>query len=173
MATDDVVIRLVRPEDAAALQANCFTQNTVEETLQHISENLAGFERRTRVPLVAEVDGAAVGNALLIRDAHPLRKHRAGWYDVVVAAAYQRRGIARRLLAETLRQAAALGIEILETSARSGEPAEEVYRHLGFREWGRLPGGMHQTWGKVRVFDEVYFYLRVEAVEAQVGSAQE
>jgi GNAT superfamily N-acetyltransferase len=163
MATDEVVVRLVRPGDAVALQANCSTQNTVEETFRPIGENLEGFERGTRVPLVAEVDGAAVGNALLIRDAHPLRKHRAGWYDVVVTAAYQRRGIARRLLAETLRQAAALGVEILETSARGGEPAEEVYRRLGFREWGRVPGGMHQSWGKVRVFDAVYFYLPVAA----------
>lgn len=71
MATDEVVVRLVRPEDVVALQANCFTQNTVE-----------------------------------------------------------------------------LGIDILETSARGGEPAKEVYRRLGFREWGRVPGGMHQSWGK-------------------------
>lgn len=92
---------------------------------------------------------------------------------MVVAAAYQRRGIARRLLAGSLARAAEMGIEILETSARGGEPAEHVYRRLGFREWGRLPGGLHQSWGKVRVFDEVYFYLRVAAVEAQVGSSQE
>lgn len=60
-----------------------------------------------------------------------------------------------------------MGSEIVETNARRGEAAEHVYRRLGFREWGRLPGGLHQSWGKVRVFDEVYFCLRVAAVPVQ------
>lgn len=73
------------------------------------------------------------------------------------------RGIARTLLEETRRRAGDVGIALIETSARAGEPAEEVYRRLGFREWGRLPNGLRQSWGGVREFDEVYFVLPVLA----------
>lgn len=164
MHQDDVKVRLARIDDAPQVQANCMPMNSVAEVRAHIEENLAAYAEGTRVPLVAEVAGAMVGNALLIRERHPLRRHRAVWHDIVVASTHQRRGIARRLLAETLTQAATLGIAILETSARGGEPAEEVYRHLGFREWGRLPGGLQQAWGQQRSFDEVYYFLPVESL---------
>ncbi len=59
-----------------------------------------------------------------------------------------------------------MGVELLATSCRAGTTAETVYRRLGFAEYGRLPGGIKEAWG--RVFDEVLLYK----VLAQ-GSGQE
>lgn len=156
-----VVVREVVPGDAAQLQANCFSQNTVEEVARQIDENLRGAGQGTRLHLVAEVDGIVAGSALLIRDPHPLHRHRAGLFGLVVSTAYQRRGIARRLVEALGTRAATLGIEILETSCRAGTAAEAVYARLGFTAFGRLPRGIREPWGSQRVYDQVYFYRPV------------
>ncbi len=51
-----------------------------------------------------------------------------------------------------------MGMEILEISCRAGEPAEQVYRHLDLIEYGRLPRGLIEPWGKHKVFDQVLFF---------------
>gem|GEM_PF-4208579 len=57
MTTTDVVVRLVRPEDAVAFQANCFPMNTVEELREYgrLPRGLAQSWGRVRVfdPAVA------------------------------------------------------------------------------------------------------------------------
>jgi len=157
-----IVVRVVRPDDAAMLQSNCFARNTVEETAGRIGENLRGHAEGEVIPLVAEVDGVLVGKAVLQRKRHPLYRHRANLADLVVCAAYQRRGIARRLIEALRDQAAQIGVTIFETSVRGGTPAEEVYRRVGFREYGRLPGGIVETWGECGVYDEVLFWMPVK-----------
>ena len=153
-----VVVRPVQLQDAAQLQANCLSQNTFEEVEWQIRDNLQAATEGRRLHLVAEVDGRVIGNAVVIRDQHPLRAHRAGLFSLVVSTPYQGRGIARRLVEEGCARAAAMGIEILETACRGGEPAEAVYPRLGFIEYGRLPHGLREPGGTHRVFDEVCFY---------------
>ena len=72
------------------------------------------------------------------RKEHPLCGHRAELYDIVVHPDYQRRGIARRIVAALRDHAISMGITILEVSCRGGTDAEQVYPRLGFVEWGRL-----------------------------------
>ena len=162
MSTPSVIIRPVRREDAADLQVNCFSRNTLEEVQQQIEGLLSDFTRGHALRLVAEVAGTVVGNTDLIRETHRLKRHCAGWGGVVVCGPYQGRGIARALLQETLAQAAAWGIELLTVGVRGGTPAEEVYRRLGFREYARLPGGLKEARdGKLLVFDEVMLYMPI------------
>jgi GNAT superfamily N-acetyltransferase len=153
---DTVGVRPAEPADALHLQRNCLSTATVEQVRAQIEENARDQDR---FQLVATVGGAVVGNAVLIREEHPLRRHRAGLYSLVVSEPYQGRGIARRLVGEVAAQAAGIDIEILETSCRGGEPAEEVYPRLRFVEYGRLTHGLAETWGEQRVFAEVYFVM--------------
>ena len=154
-----IVVRVVRPGDAAMLQSNCFVRNTVEETAGRVDGNLQGYAEGEVIPLVAEVDGVVVGNAVLKRKNHPLYRHRADLTDMVVCAEYQRRGIARRLIEALRDHAAQISVTIFETGVRGGTPAEEVYRRVGFREYGRLPGGIVEPWGECGVYDEVLFWM--------------
>ena len=151
-------IRPVTLEDAAQLQAHCFSATTVAQTRDAIINTLAAATAGKEVQLVAEIDAQVIGSATLIRDSHPLRSHRAGLFGLVVNPAFQKRGVARQLVDALLVHAQAMGIEILETSCRAGTGAEAVYPKLGFTEYGRLPRGIYQTWGTPAVFDEVYFY---------------
>ncbi|MEZ4860641.1 MAG: GNAT family N-acetyltransferase [Caldilineaceae bacterium] len=158
--SQDVVIRPVTLNDAAQLQANCFSAASVEQVREALNNTLVATTSGKELQLVAVMDGQVIGSATLIRNGHALRSHRAGLFGLVVYPAYQQRGIARRLVDALLTQAQTLGIEILETSCRSGTGAEQVYPKLGFTEYGRLPRGIYQTWGESAVFDEVYFYRR-------------
>lgn len=156
MRTLNVTFRLITPEDAGQLQANCMPRATVEGIRQWIPEDLRAHETGEKVPLVAIVDGEVRGTATLVRHPHAHRRHIADITGVVVDHRYWRRGIARGLFAELSAHAAATGIELLATSCRGGTPAETVYNRLGFAEYGRLPRGMKEASGKV--FDEVFLY---------------
>jgi acetyltransferase len=160
-----IIIRPVAREDAADLRENCFSMNTLEEVQERVENTIQMLEEGTGVRFVAEVDGMVVGTVMLSRNAHPLYAHRAEVDDVVVRGDYQRRGIARRLIAECRAHAESMGVEILEIGVRGGTPAEEVYRRLGLIEYARLPGGIKEPWDDGNVFDEVLFYLPVGRVE--------
>ena len=153
-----VTVRVVRPEDVETLHANCLSGWTLEQVREEIAHNLAALEQGTRVHLVAIVNGMVVGTANLNRHMHRLQRHRAEFEGVVVYPLYQRRGIARQLMEEACRRAAAMGVTILETSTRGGTAAEEVFHRLGFSEYGRLPGGFVDNG---RVFDHVLLYMPI------------
>lgn len=156
MHTLNVTFRLITPEDAEQLQANCMPRATVEGIRGWIPETLRAAEAGEKVPLVAFADGEVRGTATLAREPHHLRRHIADITGVVVDHRYWRRGIARGLFAELSAHAAAMGIELLATSCRGGTTAETVYRRLGFAEYGRLPHGIKEASGKI--FDEVFLF---------------
>jgi len=158
MAANTVLIRPVKKEDAAQICANCYSANTLEQIEEQLDESLRGAAEGTLVQLVAEVDAQVVGTAILRRQEHSLKTHRAEVLGLVVNSDYQRRGIARRLVEECGNHALEMGIEILEIGCRGGEPAEEVYPCLGFIECGRLPRGLREPWGEEKIFDSVRFY---------------
>ncbi len=161
MQSGNIVVRLVEQRDAVELRQNCFPMTTLEETQPLLAANLQGFSQGTVVMLVAEVDGKVVGTVTLQRNTHRMRRHRAVVGGLVVHRPYEGQGIARRLMEESERTARSLDIQILELTCRGGEPAEQVYRRLGFHEFGRLPRGLLEPAGKHHTYDEVYFYRRI------------
>ena len=165
MHNANIVIRPLEHTDAVQLRQNCFPINTLEEIQSQIATSLQAFAEGKVVPLVAEADGKVVGSITLQRHLHRLRMHRAEVGGLVVHSPYQGQGIARRLLDECRRWAQSMGIQILELSCRGGEPAEQVYRNLGFQEYGRLPRGLIEPTPEHNIFDEVYFYQMIHGTE--------
>jgi ribosomal protein S18 acetylase RimI-like enzyme len=161
----NITVRPVEREDAADLLENCFSMSTLAGVQERIENTIQMLEEGTGVRFVAEVDGIVVGTVMLKRNSHPLYAHRAELYDVVVCGYYQRRGIARRLIAECRARAESMRVEILEIGVRGGTVAEEVYRRPGFIEYARLPRGIKGPWGDGNVFDEMLFYQPVERAE--------
>ena len=157
----NLVIRPACLDDAPQVRENCFSMNTLEEVESQIQSNLKLFSQGKVAQLVAEVDGIVVGIVSLVRRDHPLQIHRAEIAGLVVHPDYQGWGIARKLVTACRQQAQSMGIQILEISCRGGEPAEQIYPKLGFREYGRLPCGLIEPWGEKKVFDEVYFFQPV------------
>lgn len=162
MSELDLTIRDATLDDADALQRNCLPRATPEEVREGLAEALRRAPAGEGCYLVAVVDGEAVGQLALWRNAHALERHRATIQALVVCPRYRRRGIARRLVEEARVRARAMGATILEIAARGGEPAEVVYRRLGFREWGRLPGGLREPCGEGRTCDDVHLFMAPE-----------
>jgi ribosomal protein S18 acetylase RimI-like enzyme len=159
MSDRECIIRPVRPEDARDLRENCFSANTLAEVEERIAQSLQAVEEGTQVLFVAEVGGVVAGTGAFVRNTHPLYAHRAEVTGLVVHPDYQRRGIARRIVEQIAETAASMGLEMLEIGVRGGTPAEEVYRRLGFVEWGHLPRGILEPWGEHKVYDLVHFYM--------------
>jgi hypothetical protein len=67
-----------------------------------------------------------------------------------------------RVINEAKKQATEMGLKLVTISMRGGEPAEEVYRKLGFIEYGRLPDGIIEPWNDNKAFNEVFLYLPLE-----------
>ena len=105
---------------------------------------LAGIRRNDIVSVTAEVAGKIVGNTDLRRQRHIDVLH-LGRLGIIVLKEYRRKGLGKLLMGTALERAERLGIRLvtLEVYA-SNEAALGLYRSMGFREFGRLPGGIRQ-----------------------------
>lgn len=109
---------------------------TVESQRNWLSEHSPD-----RHPLwVAEVDGCVIGwlscKSFLSRCAY----RGTIELSVYVDERFRRRGIARRLLEETIAQACPLGINaMVGLIFAHNEPSLRLFERLGFEHWGLLP----------------------------------
>lgn len=159
---DRVVVRIVQEGDVDDLWENVFSRNTPNEVKSRVAASLQDYAAEKVIPLVAEVDGHAIGTMLLKFEDHPLRSHICTLYDVVVNPGFRRMGIARRLLEECKTRAAEKGRTLMIVSTRGGTTSETVYRKLGFAEYGRLPNGLIERppfWDNECAYDEVFFCM--------------
>jgi predicted N-acetyltransferase YhbS len=159
--SDEITIRLVELGDVPSLRRNCLSGWPLEALRLEVARNVAKAAAGDGFHFVAVAAGEVVGTACLEPATHRLQRHRAQVTGVVVTPAWQRRGVARRLIGAARERAAALGLRLLELACRGGEPAETAFRRLSFREYGRVPGGFVQPDG--RVFDHVLLSLSVPA----------
>ncbi|MDD4493709.1 MAG: GNAT family N-acetyltransferase [Eubacteriales bacterium] len=155
-----VIIRDLQANDVHDLQKNIFVRDSLEDVNERVLSNIEKVKRGEVICLVAVLDGEVVGNAMLTLKNHPLYSHRCVWDDVVVCHRFWRKGIARSLLEACEDRAHERQIKIIEVGVRGGEPAEDVYRKLGFVEYSRLPQGIIEPWSG-NVFDEVWLYKSI------------
>jgi GNAT superfamily N-acetyltransferase len=159
----DITIRPVTAEDVESLQRNCFPRTSLERVREIVRSNARDGRA---VHLVAEVRGDVVGTIELVPARGKRGRHRGELRRFVVAESHRGRGVARALLDAARAEAGPMDIEMLDASARADTPAEQIFRRLGFVEYGRLAGGLVMPFDKDEVYDLVYFYLPVVPEEA-------
>ena len=93
---------------------------------------------RKRILLVARLGESIVGAAQLDLDTMPNQRHRGEVSKVLVDPPSRRIGVARALMLEIERLAAAEGRWLL-TLDTAGDAAEALYRSLGYRLAGAIP----------------------------------
>lgn len=98
-----------------------------------------------RLLLVAWRDGRIAGSVQLDHDTPANQPHRAEIRKLLVHPDFRRQGIARRLMAEIERQAAARKRSLLTLDTRTGDGAEPLYRSLGYHTTGVIPGYCRDT----------------------------
>lgn len=129
---------------------------TRDEQLDRHAELMKEVEGGRSVVIVAEIDGKAVGQTNARKRGGRLG-HTAG-LGVFVRRMWRGMGIGSELMMELEAQARKIGVEVLFLEVYSVSPAVELYRRLGYAEYGRLPGGIKYRGGYV---DAVSMYKRI------------
>jgi GNAT superfamily N-acetyltransferase len=131
--------------------ARQFWQDTAREVAGGHKLLLAGW-----------VDGVLVGTATLAFAWPQNQQHRAEVTKLMVHPAGRRHGLARRLMACLEQEALRSGRRLLTLDTRAGDTAEQLYRSMGWIEYGRIPGYAVQVDGS---FEEtLFFWKRVDSV---------
>ncbi|MFJ8010419.1 GNAT family N-acetyltransferase [Streptomyces fagopyri] len=120
-------------------------------------------EGRTRLLAAFTTDGRLAATAFLSFNDHPLMRHWAWLYTVMVDPALQGRGYGAELLREAERQARDLGLDALRLTCRGGEGLERFYASCGYKEVGRVPEAIRVAPGDDR--DDVVMLLPLPRVE--------
>jgi ribosomal protein S18 acetylase RimI-like enzyme len=90
--------------------------------------------------LVAEQEGHIVGTVQLQPAESENGAHRGEIAKLLVHPEWRRQGIARALMTALEEEARATGKTLLVLDTREGDPSNDLYRALGYREAGRIPG---------------------------------
>ena len=119
---------------------------------------VADVEGEVRVLLVARWGERVVGAGQLALETRPNSAHRAEVQKVLVHTAARRQGIGRALMAALEAAARARGRMLLVLDTRAGDPAEHLYRAVGFTRAGSIPGYARSPDGST--LDATVFYYR-------------
>ena len=129
-ATSRIIIRKMRIRDYKPLislwkEGNLPYRSQGRDSKQHIRQQL---RRRTSLYYVAEHEGNIIGAILGTHDG------RKGWINrLVVAPAYRKKGIAKRLVQEVEKQLTVVGIDIIACLVEDwNKVSEKVFERLGY-----------------------------------------
>jgi ribosomal protein S18 acetylase RimI-like enzyme len=101
--------------------------------------SLAAADAGRRVVLGARIEGALVGAVTLDLETPPNQPHRADIAKLMTSLAWRGRGVARALMAEAERMAAARGRSLLTLDTAEEDGAAGLYERLGYTFAGSIP----------------------------------
>ncbi|MBT2397043.1 GNAT family N-acetyltransferase [Streptomyces sp. ISL-100] len=116
-----------------------------------VKHHAAMSEGRTRLLVGYDEEGAVAATAFITHNTHRLMKHWVWLYTVMVHPAHQGKGYGRDLMAAT--EAAVRGfegIDAIRLTCRGGTGADRFYASCGYKEVGRVPGGIRVAPGDDR-----------------------
>jgi GNAT superfamily N-acetyltransferase len=102
-------------------------------------------------------DGRPAATAFLALNGRRTVGHWGWLYTVMIHPSLQGGGHGRALLAEAERHARALGLEALRLTCRGGMGLEDFYGRCGYKEVGRVPGGLRLSADDYR--DDIMMWL--------------
>ena len=127
----------------------------------------AGVPRDEVILLIAERDGRIVGTVQLQPAESENGAHRGEVAKLLVHPQWRRQGIGRALMMALEDEARATGKTLLVLDTREGDPSNDLYRDLGYREAGRIPGWARDARG--RLSTTVFWYKPLES-PAEIGA---
>jgi ribosomal protein S18 acetylase RimI-like enzyme len=120
---------------------------------------LAAVGDGSRVLLGAFEGDALIGAVQLALEPRVNGRHRAEVMKLMVLRAHRGRGVGRDLMLALIEAARRAGRTLLLLDVRADDPAERLYRSLGFVAFGRVPDHARSPDG--RFADTTFCYLRV------------
>lgn len=136
---------------------------TTKEARNYWSGVLEAVGRGERSLFVATDNHVCAGAVQLSPAPQQNARHRGGVQKLMVHSGYRRRGIGRALMASLEQAALARGLSLLVLDVISGAAAEQLYRKVGWRQVGAVPGYAQSTRGEL---EPTVFYYRQLGAEA-------
>jgi ribosomal protein S18 acetylase RimI-like enzyme len=130
------------------------------------AKSLAAADAGRRVVLGARVDGALAGTVTLDLDTPQNQPHRADIAKLMTALAWRGRGVARALMTEAERLAAARGRTLITLDTAEEDGAAGLYEALGYAFAGSIPDYAFKPLGGLTA-TRIYF-KRLGAAAAMV-----
>jgi GNAT superfamily N-acetyltransferase len=127
-------------------KARAFWQDTARDVAAGSKVLLAGW-----------IDGVLAGTVTLALAWPQNQQHRAEVTKLLVHPSGRRHGLARRLMARLEIEAVRVGRTLLTLDTRADDKAEQLYRSMGWAEYGRIPGYAVQADG---TFEETLFFWK-------------
>ena len=132
---DDLLeLRIQLIEEEAMIGAD--TAINRDQMIDRHAQLIREVETGKMVAVIAEVDGKAVGQSNASKRGGRLR-HNAG-LGVFLKREYRNQGVGSELMRELETQSKKHDIKILYLEVYSISPAVELYKRLGYTEYGRL-----------------------------------
>ena len=128
----------------------------VDEARAYWHGALAEVRGGTRLLLVAREGGRLLGSVQLALATKANAKHRAEVEKLTVLTAERGRGLGTALMEAVHAASLARGRTLIILDTRRGDPAEALYRNLGYAELGVVPGFTRDARGVSH--DTVFFY---------------
>jgi L-amino acid N-acyltransferase YncA len=179
-------IRPLVPRDTAALLA--FYRELPEEDRQFLDDDvtdkawvdryIARVDYDTLVPIVAECNGHIVGHASLIRTHFGWMSH-VGQIRIVVARAFQHKGLGKALVRELMKIAVSVGLEKMTARIMDNQiGARKAFEKLGFKAEAVFKGYVKDIHGKHRNMvlmanDVSHIWLAMETLVSDVPPTRE
>jgi len=120
---------------------------------------LSAADRGERIVLGARAAGMLVSTASVRLDSPPNAQHRAEVTKVMTRVAFRNRGIARALMLEVERAAAARGRTLLTLDTARDDGAAGFYERLGYELAGVIPDYASKPHGGLT--DAIFYWKRI------------
>jgi L-amino acid N-acyltransferase YncA len=134
------VHRVLHAVVAAGGAVGYLTPPPPETTESWLAETLAAVRADDAVLAVATVDGRVEAMGTWRRGNRPIFSHAADVRQVMAHPAARGRGLGRLVVSGLISRAREAGLETLTLGVRGNNHGTiDLYRSLGFVEWGRLP----------------------------------
>jgi ribosomal protein S18 acetylase RimI-like enzyme len=121
----------------------------------------AGVPRDGVILLVAEQEGRITGTVQLQSAESENGSHRGEVAKLLVHPEWRRQGVARAMMLALEDQARTAGKTLLVLDTREGDPSNDLYRALDYREAGRIPGWARDASGRPSA--TVFWYKPLES----------
>lgn len=122
-----------------------------QEEEEYLSKVLKGIRKNDAISEGAFVDHRMIGNSSIIRRSSDDIKH-TGLLGIGILDGYRGDGLGQRMLRILLGQARRVGITLVELEVFSdNRRAIHVYKKLGFKVAGRVPGKVRRNGGSTDV----------------------